>query len=319
MRNAVKSRESNSQRPLAEQYLKGLQDFLSEGGEDALGCAYELGRSALAEGKSILEITHLHHTALRSLLQESGGFDAAAPVIRGAGAFVAEVISPYEMTHRGFHEAVSALRHLNETLEQEIKRIAHAVHDEAGQLLAAAYLALAELNHDLPASHRDRVDRVKALLDQIDDQFRCLSHELRPTVLDDLGLVAAIQLLAAGVSKRADQAVHVHSLLKQRLPASVETALYRIVQEALKNAAKHSHARNIRIRLGLLGGRVSCLVRDDGTGFDVRSVMAKRAGGGLGLLGIQERLSAMGGTLNIQSFPSQGTTLLIHLPLEGFT
>jgi signal transduction histidine kinase len=319
MHSGVKSRESALQHELAERYLDGLQAYLSQGGEDALGCAYELGRSALAGGKSILEIMHLHHTALQNLLQESRGSGAAAPLVRGAEEFVAEVISPYEMTHRGFQEAVAALRHLNETLELEIKRIAHAVHDEAGQLLAAVHLALAEMDLDLPKAHRDPIERVKKLLDQIDEQLRSLSHELRPTILDDLGLVPAIQFLADSVSKRTDKAVKVHSLLKERLPATVEIALYRIVQEALKNAAKHSQAGNIRILLDMFGGCVRCSICDDGRGFDVPSVMARKAGGGLGLLGIQERLSAMGGTLHIQSFPSQGTTLLIHVPLEGFT
>jgi signal transduction histidine kinase len=317
MNEAVKNRENNLQRALAEPYLKGLRDYLSGAGEDALGRGYELGRTSLAEGHSILEILHLHHTVLQGLLEDAHDSEAVAAVLRGAGTFLAEVLSPYEMTHRGFREAVSALRHLNEMLELEVKRIAHALHDEAGQLLIAVHLALADLDRDLPTPFHDRVAHVKVLLDQIDEQLRRLSHELRPTILDDLGLVPALEFLAEGVSKRTNQTISIHASLKDRLPTTVEIALYRIVQEALTNVAKHSRARNVHIQVDRPSGHVRCLIRDDGTGFDVPAVLARRGDSGLGLLGMQERLNAMGGTLHIQSSPGKGTSLVINVPLEG--
>jgi signal transduction histidine kinase len=220
------------------------------------------------------------------------------------------------MTHRGFREAVFALRRLNELLELEVKRIAHALHDEAGQLLVAVHLALADLDRDLPAPLRERLGRVNGLLDQVDEQLRRLSHELRPTVLDDLGLVPAIQFLAEGVSKRTNQAIFVHASLKGRLPAAVEIALYRIVQEALTNTAKHSRAKNVHIQVDRSDGLVRCSVCDDGGGFDVPTVLARKGDGSLGLLGMQERLHAVGGSLQIQSSPGRGTSLLIKIPLE---
>jgi two-component system, NarL family, sensor histidine kinase UhpB len=202
-------------------------------------------------------------------------------------------------------------------LELEVKRIAHTVHDEAGQLLVAAHLAIADLDRDLPAPLREQLGRVKQLLDQTDEELRRLSHELRPTILDDLGLVPALQFLAEGVSKRTNQAIFLHASLKDRLPTTVEIALYRIVQEALKNAAKHSQARNVHIKVDRSAGLVRCSVRDDGTGFDVPAVLGRKGDGGLGLLGMQERLNAMGGSLHIQSSPGQGTSLLINVPLES--
>jgi signal transduction histidine kinase len=319
MSEAVENRESNLQREHAEPYLKGLQDYLSGSGENALGRAYEFGRATLAAGHSILEILHLHHTALQKLLGGTHGSEAVAAVLRGAGAFLAEVLSPYEMTHRGFQEAVSALRHVNEMLELEVKRIAHALHDEAGQLLVAVHLALADLERDIPAPLQDRIGHVKMLLDEMDEQLRRLSHELRPTILDDLGLVPAIHFLAEGVSKRTNQAISIHASVKDRLPATVEVALYRIVQEALKNAAKHSRARNIYIQVNRSAGLVRCAVRDDGAGFDVPAVLERKGDFGLGLLGMQERLNALGGSLEIQSSPGHGTSLLINVPLEGQT
>jgi signal transduction histidine kinase len=317
MNGAMEGRENKPQQAPAEPYFNGLRDYLLGSGEDALGRAYEFGRASLADGRSILEILHLHHTALQRLLQDTHDSEAVVAVLRGAGAFLAEALSPFEMTHRGFREAVFALRHLNETLELEVKRIAHALHDEAGQLLVAVHLALADLDRDLPAPFHDRVGQVNLLLDQIDEQLRRLSHELRPTILDDLGLVPAIEFLAEGVSKRTNQVISVHASLKDRLPVTVEIALYRIVQEALTNAAKHSQARNVHIQVDRSGGHVRCLVRDDGAGFDVPTALARKGDGGLGLLGMQERLSALGGSLQIQSSPGGGTSLLINVPLEG--
>jgi signal transduction histidine kinase len=317
MNETVEKRESILQQGLSERYLERLRDYLSGGGEDALGHAYDIGRAALAEGHSILEIVHLHHTSFQRLLQDMRNPGLVVAALQGAGVFLAEVLSPYEMTHRGFREAVFTLRHLNEVLELEAKRIAHALHDEAGQLLIAVHLALADLDRDLPAPLHEHVCNVKVLLDQIDVQLRRLSHELRPTILDDLGLVPAIEFLAEGVSKRTNQAISVRASLKDRLPTTIEIALYRIVQEALTNAAKHSRARNVHIQVDRSGGHVRCSIRDDGAGFDIPAVLARRGDCGLGLLGMQERLNAMGGTLRIHSSPGQGTSLLINVPLGG--
>src|SRR5216684_6998044 len=318
MKLAMENGRNNLQRPPADRYLNGLQDYLAGGGEYALGRGYEFGRAALAEGQSILEILQLHHAALQRLLGDTQDSEIVVGVLRCAGTFLAEVLSPYEMTHRGFREAVSALRHTNEKLELEIKRIAHALHDEAGQLLVAVHLALADLDRDLPAAHHERVVQVKELLDLIDEQLRRMSHELRPTILDDLGLVPAIQFLAEGASRRANQAIAIYASLKDRLPATIETALYRIVQEALTNVSKHSGAKNVHIHMDRMNGQVHCSIRDDGTGFDLTAVRSRKGDSGLGLLGMQERLNALGGTLQIQSSAGQGTLLLIKIPLENW-
>ena len=317
MKEAVENRKDNPERALAEPYLEGLQDYLSGGGEHALGRGYEFGRAALADGHSILEILHLHHTVLQRLLEDAHDSERVVAVLRGAGEFINEVLSPYEMTNRGFREAVFALRHLNEMLELEVKRIAHALHDEAGQLLVAVHLALADVSRDLPAPLRERVGHVNVLLDQVDEQLRRLSHELRPTILDDLGLVPSIEFLAEGISKRTNQAISVHASLNGRLPTSIEIGLYRVVQEALTNAAKHSRASNIHIQMDRPAGLVRCSVHDDGAGFDVAAVLARKGDCGLGLRGMQERLNALGGNLEIQSSPGRGTSLLIKIPLEG--
>jgi signal transduction histidine kinase len=227
------------------------------------------------------------------------------------------MLSPYEMAHRGVQDAIAALRQLNETLEEEIKRIAYAVHDEAGQLLVAVHLALADVARELPERQKEPLGRIEELLNQVEKQLRRYSHELRPTVLDDLGWIPAIRFLAEGVSKRANLPIHIKVAFAGRLPSTTEIALYRVVQEALTNAVKHAKAGNIWVRAWRDEFVLCCSIRDDGAGFDVRAVQAPGRRKGLGLIGMQERLSAIGGTVRIESGRGRGTELLIRLPLEA--
>jgi two-component system, NarL family, sensor histidine kinase UhpB len=213
--------------------------------------------------------------------------------------------------------AQEALRRLNETLEEEAKRIAHAIHDEAGQLLASVHIALEGIARDLAPSLSRRLKAVKGLLDQIEVHLRQLSHELRPTILDDLGLGPALEFLSDGVSKRTKLRVTVEGSTIGRLAAPVETALYRIVQEALNNATRHAQASRATIRLEQNGQLVRCLISDDGIGFDVPATINRKGHTGLGLIGIRERLNAIGGAYRIISAPGQGTTLQVEIPLEA--
>jgi signal transduction histidine kinase len=137
---------------------------------------------------------------------------------------------------------------------------------------------------------------------------------MRPLVLDDLGLEAALQSLAQGVAARSGLAGRVTGGTHGRLPAVVESALYRIVQEALNNAVKHAGATRVRIHLSPGRGTIRCGVRDDGRGFDPDEAEA-RPGRGLGLLGIRERLEAVRGTLRVQSQAGFGTEILVSVPL----
>jgi signal transduction histidine kinase len=303
-------------RCLEEEYRFSLQVYVADRTEAALGKAYELGRMALAERKGLVDLIFVHHQALRSLLKQDGPGKDAKELLRAGGEFLAECLSPYEMTHRGFQDAVKALRQLNETLEQEIKRIAYAVHDEAGQLLVAVHLALAELARELPPPQRDRIGHVGELLKEIENQLRRYSHELRPTILDDLGWIPAIRFLADGISKRTNLAIHIEAPLDGRPPGSSETALYRIVQEALTNAAKHAQANCVRIRAWREKSFLCCSIRDDGVGMDLQKHQAGYARKGLGLVAMQERVSALGGTLQIDSQLGQGTEISIRIPME---
>jgi signal transduction histidine kinase len=147
--------------------------------------------------------------------------------------------------------------------------------------------------------------------------LRRYSHELRPTILDDLGWIPAIRFLAEGISKRADLPIHIDAVGSGRLPGAVETTLYRIVQEALTNAVKHAKASNVWIRTWRENVALCCSIRDDGRGFDPSEAQAVPGRKGLGLIAVQERLSAIGGTFRIESRPGQGTELSVRVPLEG--
>jgi signal transduction histidine kinase/CHASE1-domain containing sensor protein len=215
------------------------------------------------------------------------------------------------------HERLQALsRQLLDAQEAERRRIAHELHDEAGQLLASVHLALEEAVSGVPLRFQERFHQLRDHLDAMETQLRRLSHELRPTILDDLGLLPALQFLAEAVAMRTGLRIRVDSAIEGRLAPAVETALYRIMQEGLTNITKHAAAVHVDLQLWRDGGMVHCLLQDDGSGFAVDQVVNQKGPRGLGLLGMQERVDALSGTLQITSAPGQGTTLQITLPVD---
>jgi PAS domain S-box-containing protein len=209
------------------------------------------------------------------------------------------------------------LRRLNDRLEHEATRIASALHDEAGQFLTAAHITLADVARGLPPSAREALQGVKRNLEEIEEQLRRLAHELRPRILEDMGLADALKFLANGVAKRTGIPISVEVSLQTRCAPLVETALYRLVQEGLTNMTKHARAARGTVVLAQDGDNVRCSVRDDGIGFDLSSVVARRDEFGLGLLGIQDRLEVVDGMLEIISAPGEGTELRAIVPLES--
>ncbi len=228
MKTAARGK-TKPQASFEDEYRSSLREYAEGGGEFALGRAYELGRRALNEKKSLVEIASLHHQAVLGLIRDAGSDKQREDSFRAGSEFLAECLSPYEMAHRGFQDAVKALRQLNETLEEEIKRIAYAVHDEAGQLLVAVHLALSEMALELPEPQQGQVTRIKELLNEVEKHLRRYSHELRPTILDDLGWIPAIRFLADGISKRANIPIRIEASFSGRLAGTIETTLYRVV------------------------------------------------------------------------------------------
>ncbi len=220
-----------------------------------------------------------------------------------------------DITDRRHAETV--LRHLNSHLEDKAKRIAHALHDEAGQLLATVYLRVAEIAGELPPLGRRRMEELRTLLDQVDDQLRRLAYELRPTILDDLGLLPACQFLAEGVSRRSRVRIVVKGSTGGRLPADIETALYRVAQEALANVSKHGRARTAVVEFERSSNRLRGTIRDDGIGFDVDGILSRVGPQGLGLRGMRERIVGLGGQFAVRSAAGRGTSVEFDVPLES--
>lgn len=302
----------------AENYAAALDAYLSDPTEGALRQGYELGREAMSAGTNLVAIVLIHQDAVsHSFRKKSFPRTRLDQHAHLATEFLTEVLSSYDMAHRGFQEAVSALRRMNELLEDEIKRIAYAVHDEAGQILVAVHLALSNVERQSPPQLKPDFDNAHLLLKQVETQLREYSHELRPTILDDLGLVPALQFLASAISARAALPIRVVASLKGRVVPSVEIALYRVLQESLNNVVKHARASSVTVELTLQPGRLLCKVQDDGIGFN--PAIAQKSGHrkGLGLVSMKERINSIGGTLEFDSSSGRGTTLLIRVPINS--
>jgi signal transduction histidine kinase len=203
--------------------------------------------------------------------------------------------------------------------EEERKRIARELHDEASQALTSLMLGLKHLEeHGGEKSMQHKVAELRSLASDTLDQMHDLALELRPTALDDLGLVAALDRYVKDYAEKhgLNADFHAGSLDTGRLPPQEETALYRIAQEALTNVVKHAGAENVSILLEQRDNTAVLIVEDDGKGFDLEAVT--RAGGRaqrLGLLGMEERASLIGGRLTIESRPGGGTAVFVEIPI----
>ena len=207
--------------------------------------------------------------------------------------------------------ARDALRRIVEAQEAERRRLARELHDETGQALTSILLGLKALEEKLAADDsRAAVGGLRDLVVSTLQDVRRLAVELRPTALDDFGLVAALERLTQSFAEQSKIPVDFQSTLPpERLPEEVETALYRIVQESLTNVIKHAHATRVSVLLTRKKGSVAAVVEDDGRGFDPAAV----PDGGFGLAGMRERVAALGGRLELES-GGRGTTVAAEVP-----
>ena len=214
------------------------------------------------------------------------------------------------------------LQRLVSIQEEERHRIARELHDQMGQYLAALILGLKVLK-DATTEHsteRQRLQRLQEITDLIGKEVHHLALELRPTALDDLGLETTLVNHVEEWSERSGVKVDFHStgLENRRLPALLETVLYRIVQESLTNVLKHAKARRVSVILHRNTNQVSVIIEDDGQGFLVEAVPGPSVvGRHLGLLGMQERVALVGGTFTVESTLGKGTTVFIRIPLSA--
>lgn len=201
--------------------------------------------------------------------------------------------------------------------EEERKRIARELHDSTSQSLTSLMVGMKALGEvsDAPVV-RQRAEDLRGIAARTLDEVHELSLQLRPSVLDDLGLPAALERYVADCRRRYGLQIDLamRGLSEQRLPAEVETALYRIVQEALTNVARHAQAATASVLLEQHNGMVRAIVEDDGRGFDPAT--AGKAEQRLGLYGIRERAVLLGGRLTIESEPGRGASLFVEIPLH---
>ncbi len=213
-------------------------------------------------------------------------------------------------------ELSQVLRHTVAEQERERQRIARELHDSLGQSLTLLRLGLEGLDRAAPAVS-GQVAALKRIADELGREINRLAWEIRPTALDDLGLPTAIRHLLDTWGERSPLQFDVHlTLAGRRLPAPVETTLYRVLQEAVTNVARHAEARRVGIILEASEQEARLIVEDDGRGFtwDGSNVSGVTSGR-LGLIGMRERLTLVGGTLEVETSPGGGTTLFSRVPL----
>ena len=241
--------------------------------------------------------------------------EATAPAFSDDDLRLAETLAARAAVAVDLSERVSrdAVRRVVAAQEAERARLARELHDETGQALTSILLGLKPLER--AAQSEDvlaAVESVRELVVSTLQDVRRLAVELRPSALDDFGLVPAVQRLAA-TFREGGVEVEVEAVLGEaRLPTEIETALYRIVQEALTNVAKHAHAGHVTVLLTRRNGAVAAIVEDDGGGFDASVPRVE----GLGLVGMRERLALVGGRLRIESGEGAGTTVVAEVPLR---
>src|ERR1700687_1720664 len=199
----------------------------------------------------------------------------------------------------------SLSRRLIEEQEHVRRSLSRELHDQLGQSLVAVAVNLTAIKGDLTPPSTERIPESMRIIEKMIKEVQTLAFELRPTMLDDVGLAEALSLLVARHGERTGVRVRITCTPPNaRAPSEIETACFRIVQEALSNVARHASARNVEIALTAQGGVVELAVRDDGVGFDV-----KRLRNGLGIVGMRARAELAGGQFAVESAPGDGTTV----------
>ena len=223
-----------------------------------------------------------------------------------------------ERLNQSYQEIRQLASYIEKAREDEKIRIAREIHDDLGQQLTGLKMDVSWLGDKLNLADKDslhrKIEEMKLLLDEIVRSVRRISSELRPGILDDLGLVAAIKWQSNEFQKRSGINTRFNASSNDiDLPSSLSTGLFRIFQESLTNVARHSSAHHVTASLDVVGDELVLKISDDGVGFNVSSIGKKRT---LGLLGMKERTALMGGTYEIVSNEGGGTSVKVSVPLK---
>ena len=217
------------------------------------------------------------------------------------------------------HELQQLSARLLEIEEEGRRRLSRELHDEIGQTLALLQIEISHSLNALPSEQgrlRERLERARLLAERTVQTIRNISLLLRPALLDDLGLVPALQFQLEDFQRRSGIACEfVEEGVAEQLPDAVKTCVYRVVQETLHNSEKHSRATKVRVTVQQVGNSLSAEVEDNGRGFVLNPQRMPDSAAGLGLLGIRERAAIAGGSLAIDSNPGKGTRITLRIPL----
>jgi signal transduction histidine kinase len=209
---------------------------------------------------------------------------------------------------------------LIEVQEETLRHVARDLHDEFGQILTAVGAMLSRAGQqglDRNSSFVQDVEHVKKIVEDTLQSVRDSSQIFRPAILDDFGLEQTLEWLTLQFTRQTGVDVHFEGRLSDEFfPAEDAIHVYRIVQEALNNVARHSNADEAWVTLKETDGELSLEIRDHGAGFDLRGQMDRAAGEGLGLMGMRERAEHLSGTLTIESTPQKGTSVRVRIPLK---
>ena len=382
MNSTPRSKRTQSN-ALASRYEAALRRYLKHGPAANLQTALKLGRLAVAIGLETLDMALIHEQALLALVLPVEVSAARERILKRAGVFFVEAITPIEEGHRGALEANLHLSRMNQALnvrtldlaasnrqlkkeiarrqvveenlwqseqhsvrlleesrqlqeslrllsrrilsvqEEERKRISRELHDVIAQMLTGINIRLATLKTDAATSTKNlgnKISRTQRLVEKSVDRVHQFARELRPAVLDDLGLIPALH----SYLKRFTKETGIRSSLTvfeglEALSITKRTVLYRTAQEALTNVERHAQASRVEVGIRRLPKAVHMRVKDDGKSFDVEQVWQGRQSQHLGLLGMRERVEMVGGTFMIESAPGKGTAVDVQLPFNNVT
>ena len=239
------------------------------------------------------------------------------------GVFFTGIVRDVTRRKRADEEIRHLSRQLISVIEEERKKLARDLHDEFGRALTTLHFDIEALRNALPGELgelKTRCDESITLIEELGEDIRNISSELRPGMLDHLGLVPTLEWYIADFAKRVG-GLHIDFRtvgIKERPDPEIEIVLYRILQEALNNIAKHSEAKHVNILLTYSHPKLICTIKDDGVGFEQTEGMVPFVSGkqGIGLLGMRERVGSVGGTMDIRSKNAEGTMLRVELPFS---
>jgi signal transduction histidine kinase len=359
-------------------YQAALRRYLKQGGNAGLQSARGLGSQALAAGLQTLSLAKLHEQTLVTQVLPGCAAGERAAIIRRAGVFFTEAITPIETTHRGSREAAvhlneivemlsqrtvelaasnvelreeisqrkaaqAALKksehhysqlleesgHMQEKLrrlsrqilsaqEEERKEISRELHDVIAQTLTGINVQLAALKTEAALNTKgldQNIARTQQMVEKSVDIVHRFARELRPAVLDDLGLIPALQSYLKNFTARTGVRAHLTAFAGvEQLDPARRTVLYRVAQEALTNVGRHAQASRVEVVIQKLPDGVSMRIKDDGRSFAADRMLSGKGSKRLGLLGMRERLEMVGGHFDVESAAGKGTIIVAQVP-----